>query len=496
MTSEASSGAIRVGIFGASGYAGAELLRLCSATRTCSPSWPPATPRRGRPAADLYPSLAAAYPDLRFADSDPDLADGLDLVFLALPHGASQDIVPLLRKRVGVIVDLAADFRLKDPALYPRWYGEEHRHPELLAEAVFGLPELFRPSLPGATLIAAAGCHVTTAALALAPLVRAGVIEPTGVVVDTITGVSGAGRAPKATSQFCTVDEDVNAYGLLTHRHTPEIEQATGAQVLFTPHLAPMNRGILATCYARPTPRRGRPDPLGVLRRLLRRRAVRRRLGAVTVDQGHARRQHRPPDRPLRRAHRLDHGPRPPSTTWSRGRPARPCSAPTWPSTCPRRPGCRGGGLPVSVTAPAGFPRRRRGRAASSRRQAARPGPGGDRRRPAGRRRRRLHRPTWPRRPRCRSAGPISLASGGQAAAVILNSGNANAATGAAGQVAAVRMCATTAAGLGCRPEEVLVCSTGLIGIPLPDRHGDRRHSDPARRPGRRRRAPGRPAPS
>jgi N-acetyl-gamma-glutamyl-phosphate reductase len=266
VTSAASSGAIRVGIFGASGYAGAELLRLCSAHPYLQAVVATGESAAGTAVADLYPSLAAAYPTLRFAESDPDLADGLDLVFLALPHGASEDVVPLLRKRVGVIVDLAADFRLKDPALYPRWYGEEHRHPELLEEAVFGLPELFRPSLPGATLIAAPGCHVTAAALALAPLIRAGAIESTGVVVDTITGVSGAGRAPKTSSHFCTVDEDVSAYGVLNHRHTPEIEQATGAQVLFTPHLAPMNRGILATCYARPTPSAGSPDPLGILR--------------------------------------------------------------------------------------------------------------------------------------------------------------------------------------------------------------------------------------
>jgi N-acetyl-gamma-glutamyl-phosphate reductase len=264
--SESSSRAIRVGIFGASGYAGAELLRLCAAHPNFDPVLATGDSQAGAAAADLYPSLAAAYPALRFAESDPELADGLDMVFLALPHGASQDIVPLLRKRVGVVVDLAADFRLKDPDLYPRWYGEEHRHPELLAEAVFGLPELFRESIPGATLIAAPGCHVTTAALALAPLVRAGVIETSGVVVDTITGVSGAGRAPRATSHFCTVDEDVNAYGLLHHRHTPEIEQATGAQVLFTPHLAPLNRGLLATCYARPTPSADTPDPLEVLR--------------------------------------------------------------------------------------------------------------------------------------------------------------------------------------------------------------------------------------
>jgi len=244
---------IRTGVFGASGYAGAELLRLAAGHPNLELELATGDSQVGAKAADLYPSLAAAYPDLVFGPADPDGADGLDLVFLALPHGASQDLVPELRKRVGVIVDLAADFRLRDPALYPRWYGAEHRHPELLAEAAFGIPELFRDSLEGATLIAAAGCHVTAAALALAPLVHAGLIDPAGIVVDTITGVSGAGRGLKATSQFCTVDEDLTAYGLLAHRHTPEIEQAIGGQVLFTPHLAPLNRGILATCYARPT---------------------------------------------------------------------------------------------------------------------------------------------------------------------------------------------------------------------------------------------------
>jgi N-acetyl-gamma-glutamyl-phosphate reductase len=256
---------IRTGIFGASGYAGAELLRLAALHPRLDVVLATAETQAGARAADLYPSLAAAYGGLTFAAPDPAAADGLDLVLLALPHGASQQLVPELRKRVGVIVDLAADFRLDDPDLYPTWYGEAHRHPELLPEAAFGIPELFRDSISGASLVAAAGCHVTAAALALAPLVRFDVIEPTGVVVDTITGVSGAGRALKANTAFCAVDEDVTAYGLLDHRHTPEIEQATGAQVIFTPHLAPMNRGILATCYARPAAGTGRPDPLAVL---------------------------------------------------------------------------------------------------------------------------------------------------------------------------------------------------------------------------------------
>jgi N-acetyl-gamma-glutamyl-phosphate reductase len=243
----------RIGIVGASGFTGAELLRLCAGHDGVELVLATGDTQAGRTAADLYPSLAAAYPGLVFSEYDPAACEGLDLLFLALPHGASQELVPDLRKRVGAVVDLAADFRLHDAALYPRWYGEEHRHPELLREFAFGLPELFREEIIGAPLVAAPGCYVTAASLALAPLVRLGLVERTGVVVDAASGVSGAGRGLKASTAFCAVDEDFTAYGLLDHRHTPEIEQATGAQVLFTPHLAPMNRGILATCYARPT---------------------------------------------------------------------------------------------------------------------------------------------------------------------------------------------------------------------------------------------------
>jgi N-acetyl-gamma-glutamyl-phosphate reductase len=254
---------VKVGLYGASGYTGAELLRLCASHPDFEVALATADSQAGVKAADLYPSLAAAYPDLVFAEADPAAAEGLDLAFLALPHGASQHLVADLRKRVPHIVDLAADFRLKDASLYPTWYGEEHTAPELLGEFAFGIPELFRESLKGAPLVAAAGCYVTAAALALAPLVRAGAIEPTGVIVDAASGVSGAGRQPKPHLHFGAVDGDFTAYGLLNHRHTPEIEQATGAQVLFTPHLAPMTRGILATCYARPV---GSADPLAVLR--------------------------------------------------------------------------------------------------------------------------------------------------------------------------------------------------------------------------------------
>ncbi|MPY93644.1 MAG: N-acetyl-gamma-glutamyl-phosphate reductase [Acidimicrobiia bacterium] len=242
-----------IGIIGASGYTGAELLRLCAQHPELNVVYATGDSQAGTMVAELYPSLAAAYPQLRFERYEPERAAGLDLVFLGLPHGASQSIVPELRGQVKRIVDLAADFRLKDPSLYPRWYGEEHQAPALLGEFAYGLPELFRDEVAGAHLVASPGCYVTTAALALAPLVRKGLVERRGIVVDAASGVSGAGKGLKATTAFCAVDEDFTAYGLLDHRHTPEIEQALGgAQVLFTPHLAPMNRGILATCYARP----------------------------------------------------------------------------------------------------------------------------------------------------------------------------------------------------------------------------------------------------
>jgi N-acetyl-gamma-glutamyl-phosphate reductase len=245
--------AMKAGILGASGYTGSELLRLLAGHPGFEVAVATAHSHAGQAVGTHTPSLAAAYPGLTYEDNDPAHFDGLDLVFCGLPHGESQGIVPELRGRVGLVVDLAADFRLKDAALYPQWYGEEHGAPELLADAVYGLPELFREGLARASLIAAAGCYPTSAGLALAPLVRAGLVEPTGIIVDAASGVSGAGRGLKESLHFGTVDENFTAYGVLTHRHTPEMEQIIGGQVLFTPHLAPMVRGILATCYSRPT---------------------------------------------------------------------------------------------------------------------------------------------------------------------------------------------------------------------------------------------------
>lgn len=242
-----------IGIIGASGYTGAELLRLCAQHPSFNVVYATGDTQAGSRAADVYPSLAAHYPSLQFEEFQPERLDGLDVVFVGLPHEASLALVPQLVGKVACVVDLSAAFRLKDASLYPRWYGFVHDQPALLASAVFGLPELHRDALHGASLIATPGCHVTAATLALAPLVRAGLIQTSGIVVDSITGISGAGRALKNASMFCAADSDVTAYGLLDHRHTPEIEQEVGAQVLFTPHLAPLSRGLLATCYARPT---------------------------------------------------------------------------------------------------------------------------------------------------------------------------------------------------------------------------------------------------
>lgn len=254
---------MKVGVVGASGYAGAELLRLCDGHPDLDVVVATAGEHRGTRVGDHTPSLAASYPHLTYAPTEPAELDGLDLVFLALPHGRSQHLVGDLRPRVGTIVDLAADFRLADTDRYRQWYGGTHAAPALLDEFVYGLPEVSREELRGARLIAVPGCYPTATVLALRPLLEAGIAAVPGagsaadcpvpaLVVDAASGVSGAGRTPKETLHFGAVDGDFLAYGLLDHRHTAEMEQVLGAPVLFTPHLAPMVRGILVTCYALP----------------------------------------------------------------------------------------------------------------------------------------------------------------------------------------------------------------------------------------------------
>ena len=245
----------KVAIFGGSGYVGLELLRLCSTHPHLEVAAVAGHSSAGRTVDDVHPSLVGAFGGLTVEPLASDAAAGCDLVFFSLPNGQSQRLVPEVLETGAAVVDLAADFRLTDPSLYPTWYGQAHERPGLLARSVLGIPELFRDDITQSSLIAAAGCYVTAAALALAPFVRAGAVEPTGIIIDAVSGVSGAGQNPTEITHFGSVNENFAAYGLLDHRHTPEIEQVLGegSQVLFTPHLAPMTRGILATCYARPT---------------------------------------------------------------------------------------------------------------------------------------------------------------------------------------------------------------------------------------------------
>ncbi len=244
---------MKAAVIGGSGYLGTELLRLLAGHPELDVTLVQAAGAAGSPVTARAPGLASAYGDVVYAPVDPDACAGADVVFVAVPSGASQDLVGALVDRVGCVVDLGADFRLRDATAYERWYGFEHRRPDLLARAVYGLPELTRAALPGARLVAAPGCYVTAASLALAPLVAAGVIEARGVVVDAASGTSGAGRSLTDQTHHAAVNESFSAYKVLEHRHTPEMEQAIGAELVFTPHLAPMTRGILATCYGRAT---------------------------------------------------------------------------------------------------------------------------------------------------------------------------------------------------------------------------------------------------
>jgi N-acetyl-gamma-glutamyl-phosphate reductase len=249
--------AYRAAVVGGSGYTGAELLRLLAGHPDIEVGHVTADSNADARVADLYPSLTPAYGDLTFSPYDvADLA-GYDLVFTALPHGASQLLIPEMLGRVAHVIDLGADFRL--PAdVYQRWYGDAHAAPELIPRFAYGMVELYRDALEGAQHVAVPGCYPTAVSLALAPLVAERLVQPRGIIANAVSGVSGAGRSLKTTSLFSEANENVSAYGLLTHRHTAEMEQALAhvarrsVEVLFTPHLVPVTRGILATCYARP----------------------------------------------------------------------------------------------------------------------------------------------------------------------------------------------------------------------------------------------------
>lgn len=253
---------IRVAILGASGFVGSELLRLCAQHPRLRPTKLFGSSQAGQKLDLVHPHLALAYPGGVVNSYAAELLDeGVDLVFAALPHGHSQAVARDFIARSIPFVDLGADFRLDSAADYQLWYREPHGAADLIGRFVYGIPELNRRAISGSTTVAAAGCYATAAILALKPLID--LVEPGSLVVDAASGVSGAGKALKEESHFNSVDESFAAYGLLTHRHTAEMEMALGRSVLFTPHLVPMNRGILATCHA---VAKGPCDPLAALR--------------------------------------------------------------------------------------------------------------------------------------------------------------------------------------------------------------------------------------
>src|SRR5258705_4342176 len=252
---------VKVGIVGASGYSGEELVRLLLSHPHAELTAITSRQYAGQTLAQVF-SRFSHYPkakELRFSESRPDLlAKQAQVVFLALPHGVAAEFAAPLIQQGCQVIDLSADFRLKDPAVYKEFYAHDHSAPELLAKSVYGLPEIYRSSLKNSALIASPGCYPTSILLPAIPLVRAKVVKPTGIIADSLSGVSGAGRKAETDYLFVECNESVRPYGVPKHRHLSEIEQelskAAGEKVViqFTPNLIPINRGILTKLYLAP----------------------------------------------------------------------------------------------------------------------------------------------------------------------------------------------------------------------------------------------------
>ena len=258
-----------IAIFGSSGYAGGELIRLIDGHPDFEIAYLGAHSTAGR-------NLGAVHPHLRGGDrtlnpNDAEAAPQVDLAFLALPHGASAEPAMTLLERGVAVVDIGSDFRLDTTDRYLSAYGVEHPYPDQLGEWVYGLPEMNRDAIAATDRVAMAGCYPTSAILPLAPVLEVGLVEPSGIIVDSMSGVSGAGRGVHPDLHFGAVDESVKAYKVLAHRHQPEMERALDqvadgpTQLIFTPHLVPMQRGILSTVYAQRVPGTSLDDVVGAL---------------------------------------------------------------------------------------------------------------------------------------------------------------------------------------------------------------------------------------
>ncbi|QDV49380.1 N-acetyl-gamma-glutamyl-phosphate reductase [Gimesia fumaroli] len=262
----------KVAIMGATGYAALELIKILLRNSDVEIVALTSRSEEAPHISEIHPCLEGRL-DLRCeALTSAEIADRADFVFCALPHVASMEVIPDLLADGCRVVDLSADYRLSDPAVYEKWYHHVHIDPTRLGSTVYGLPELWADKIPSADLIANPGCYTSTAILGLAPLMAEGLVEPTGIIIDAKSGVSGAGRNPKLGTLYPECNESITAYGVGTHRHTPEIEEVLttvggkDVKVTFTPHLTPMNRGILATMYPRLTKAISRDALLDVYR--------------------------------------------------------------------------------------------------------------------------------------------------------------------------------------------------------------------------------------
>lgn len=251
---------ISAGIIGSTGYAGAELVRILLRHKEVNIKWYGSRSYIDKKYSEVYGNMFKLVENVCSDDNINELANEVDVIFTATPQGflasvLTEDILKKVK-----IVDLSADYRIKDVAVYEKWYGIEHKSPQFIDEAVYGLCEINRDKIKNARLIANPGCYTTCSILSFYPLVKEGIIDPDSIIVDAKSGTSGAGRGAKVNNLYCEVNESIKAYGVLTHRHTPEIEEqlsyaaginkVDGINIIFTPHLVPMNRGILVTGYA------------------------------------------------------------------------------------------------------------------------------------------------------------------------------------------------------------------------------------------------------
>lgn len=247
---------VKAGIIGATGYAGQEIVRLLLGHKDAEIVWYGSRSYIDKKYYDVYGNMFRIVDAVCMDDNMEELADQVDVIFTATPQGLCASLVneEILGKTK--IVDLSADYRIKDVKIYEQWYGIEHKSPQFIEEAVYGLCEINREQIKGARLIANPGCYTTCSILSFYPLVKEHIIDPNSIIIDAKSGTSGAGRGAKVSNLYCEVNESIKAYGVLTHRHTPEIEEQLGyaagekLKLIFTPHLVPMNRGILVTGYA------------------------------------------------------------------------------------------------------------------------------------------------------------------------------------------------------------------------------------------------------